>query len=64
MDAKDLEKIEGIVKMIDNFILPLAEQGAAMTKNPIDDMAVAFLKGGVPALKKKIEEITQKASTS
>jgi hypothetical protein len=57
MDEKELKKVGGILKMVDDFVLPLAEQGAKMTKNPMDDIVVSFLKGGVPSARKKIEEL-------
>ncbi len=57
MPKEELEKIDGILKVIDKLVLPLAEKGAEMTKNPIDDLAVAFLEGGVPGARKKIEEL-------
>jgi len=50
------KKIADIIGMVDEYALPLAEQGVKMTKTPDDDLVVAFFTGGLPALQKKIEE--------
>ena len=53
------QKIDSILKLVDQFIIPLAEQGVATTKNVEDDLAVAFVKGGIAELRKKLEELEQ-----
>jgi len=53
----DYQKIDNILKLVEQFLLPLAEQGVQMTKQPEDDLALAFIKGGLPELRKKLEEL-------
>lgn len=53
----DYKKIASIIEMVDEYALPLAEQGVKLTKTPDDDLAVAFFAGGLPALKQKMQEI-------
>ncbi len=51
----DIKKIEGIIRIVNDYGVPLMEEGAKITKNPADDMVVALLKGGLPEVLKKIE---------
>ncbi len=53
----DLKKIEGILAIVDTYGIPLMEQGVKVTKNVEDDVVVAFLKGGIPEVRKKLDEI-------
>ena len=50
----DYKKIANIIGMVDEYGLPLAEEGVKMTKTPDDDIAVSFFAGGLPAVQKKL----------
>ena len=47
MDEKKIAEILGI---INKYLIPLAEKGAATTDNEIDNIIVEGLKGGLPAV--------------
>ena len=53
----DYKKIANIIGMVDEYGLPLAEEGVKMTKTPDDDLMVAMFSGGLPALKQKMQEV-------
>ena len=59
LDNRDIEKIEDILDMVITYGLPLMEAGASKTGNPYDDLAVAFFKGGLPAVKDKLSTFRQ-----
>ena len=44
MDEKTLEMI---LKMVEQFIIPMAEKYAEQSKNPYDDLALRFVRGGI-----------------
>ena len=58
------QKIDNILAMVERFVLPLAEQGVKMTGNVEDDLVVAFFEGGIPAVRKKLEELEAKKQTT
>ena len=51
----DESKLEGILKIVVDYGLPLMEKGAEATKNPYDNYVVALLKGGLPAVVTELE---------
>jgi len=52
----DKEKVLALIKLINTYVLPLAEQGAKMSKTDIDNLVVTLLKGGLPAVEKFLEQ--------
>jgi len=50
-------KIVQILEIVVDFGIPLMEQGARASKNPYDDVAVAFVKGGLPEALKRLKEL-------
>ena len=57
----DLKKLDTILGIGEDYIVPLAEQGVKMTKNIEDDLAVAFFKGGIREVRQKLQ--TMEADT-
>ena len=51
----DESKLQGILKIVVDYGLPLMEQGTKVTKNPYDNYVVALLKGGLPAVVAELE---------
>jgi len=44
MDEKTLQMI---LSMVDQFIIPMAEKYVEQSKNPYDDLALKFVRGGI-----------------
>ncbi len=60
----NLKKLDTILGIGEDYIIPLAEQGVKMTNNIEDDLAVAFFKGGIKEVRQKLQTLESDTPTN